>query len=60
MVMCYVCKSCMIPGRLSQERHLWVEPYQLSGEELKAIRVLAIHVAATNKSSFGSLELAEK
>jgi hypothetical protein len=50
----------MIPGRLSQDRHLRPEPQRLSGEELKTIRVLAIHVAATNKSSFGSLELAEK
>jgi hypothetical protein len=35
VVVCHVCKSCIIPGCSSQERHLRAEPHRLSGEELK-------------------------
>ena len=34
VVVCHVCKSCIIPGRSSQERHLRAEPHRLLGEVL--------------------------
>jgi len=37
VVMCHVYKSYIIPGYLSQERHLWAELHRLSGGELKTI-----------------------
>jgi hypothetical protein len=58
--MCYICRSYIIPSRRSLERHLRAESHQLLSKELKTIKVLATYVAATNKSSFSSLELAEK
>ena len=35
VVVCRTCKSCIIPGRRSQERHLQARPHQLSGSVLK-------------------------
>jgi len=35
VVVCQVCRSCIIPGRRSQERHLRTKPHRLSGNVLK-------------------------
>jgi hypothetical protein len=35
VVVCRACKSCIIPGRHSQERHLRAKPHRLSGSALK-------------------------
>lgn len=34
VVVCHLCKSCIIPGRRSQQRHLQAEPHRLSGHSL--------------------------
>jgi hypothetical protein len=34
VVVCYVCYSCIVPGRRSQERHLRAKPHRLSGDPL--------------------------
>ena len=35
VVVCYIYKSCVIPGRRSLERYLRAEPHRLLGIELK-------------------------
>lgn len=36
VVICHICRSCIIPGASSQERHLRAQPHRLLGDELKA------------------------
>ena len=36
VAICHVCKSCIVPGASSQERHLRAQPHRLLGDELKA------------------------
>jgi hypothetical protein len=36
VTICHVCKSCIVPGATSQERHLRAQPHRLLGDELKA------------------------
>jgi hypothetical protein len=36
VVVCKPCKTCIVPGRPNQERHLRAQPHRLLGAELKA------------------------
>jgi Lhr-like helicase len=36
VAICHVCKSCIVPGASSQERHLRAQPHRLLWDELKA------------------------
>jgi hypothetical protein len=36
IAICHVCKSCIVPGKSSQERHLRAQPHRLLGDQLKA------------------------
>jgi hypothetical protein len=36
VVVCHLCRSCIVPGRQSFERHLRADPHRLLGAELKA------------------------
>ena len=35
VVVCEACRSCVVPGSRSQERHLWAEPHRLLGAILR-------------------------
>jgi hypothetical protein len=34
VVVCYICHSCIVPGRRNQEQHLQAKPYRLFGDPL--------------------------
>ena len=36
VVICKACKTCIVPGRRNQERHLRAQPHRLLGAALKA------------------------
>jgi len=36
IALCHICKSCIVPGASSRERHLRAQPHRLLGNELKA------------------------
>lgn len=50
VVVCSLCRSCIVPGRLSFERHLRADPHRLLGPALKAsIELLLSYQARTTK-----------
>jgi hypothetical protein len=50
VVVCRICKSCVIPGRRSQERHLRAKPHRLSGSVLKeTVRLLSSYDLRTRE-----------